>query len=273
MSTRPQPGDGFFWTEAPAGPALACGPLATLAVHLFTTRGWALGSPAPHEEAAWDEVARAMGVDREHLVRVHQVHGDGLVVRRAGAPLAAGPLADADIIVSDDPSVALAVQAADCIPLLLADPATGAVAAAHAGWRGLAARVPCVAVEALLREFGAAASDLVAAVGPSISLARYDVGADVRRRFEAGGFPADALERWFVAASRPDHWLFDGWQAARDQLIDAGVRADRLHVAALCTASHPDLLCSHRRDRAAAGRIAGAIRARPRAGDPRTDAI
>ena len=215
-----------------------------------------------------------MGVDRDHLVRVRQVHGAGLLVARAGArPASAGPLADADIIVSNDPSLALAIQTADCVPLLLADPVTGAVAAAHAGWRGLASRVPRVAVEALAREFGAAPANLVAAIGPSISAARYEVDVDVRRRFEAGGFPAEQLARWFLTASRPDHWLFDGWQAARDQLLDAGVAADRVHVAALCTASHPELLCSYRRDRTAAGRIAGVIRANRVADRQRTGAI
>ena len=166
--------------------------------------------------------------------------------------------------MSDDPSLALAIQTADCVPLLIADRTTGAVAAAHAGWRGLAARVPRVAVEALAREFAAAPADLVAAVGPSISAARYEVGVDVRRRFESAGFAADALARWFAPAARADHWLFDGRQAARDQLVDAGVRPDRLHTAALCTASHADLLCSYRRDHASAGRIAAAIRARVR---------
>ncbi|MHB8533638.1 MAG: laccase domain-containing protein, partial [Solirubrobacteraceae bacterium] len=169
ISTRPEPGNGFAWTETPAGPALACGPLARQAAHLFTTRGWALGSPEPPGDAAWDQVAAAMGVDRDHLVRVRQVHGAGMVVRRAGdVPIPDRTLAEADIIVSDDPSLALAIQTADCVPLLLADPVTGAVAAAHAGWRGLAARVPSVAVDALAREFGSAPAELVAAVGPSI---------------------------------------------------------------------------------------------------------
>lgn len=265
ISTRPEPGDGFVWIEAPAGPALACRPLTPLAAHLFTTRGWALGSPAPADEAAWDEVARAMGVDRAHLVRARQVHGDGLVVRRADRPApASAPLAEADILISNDPSLALAIQTADCVPLLIADRTTGAVAAAHAGWRGLAARVPRVAVDALARAFGASPADLVAAIGPSISAERYEVGEEVRRRFESAGFAAGALARWFVPAPRPDHWLFDGWQAARDQLVEAGVRADRLHTAALCTASHLDLLCSYRRDRASAGRTAAAIRVRTR---------
>ena len=164
--------------------------------------------------------------------------------------------------MSDDPRLALAIQTADCVPLLIADRRTGAVAAAHAGWRGLAARVPVVAVEALTREFGSRPADLVAAIGPSISAARYEVGADVRERFAASGCSRAQMARWFADADRPSHWHFDGWRSARDLLEAAGVPAAQIHASGLCTASHPDLLCSFRRDGMGAGRVAGAIRPR-----------
>ena len=169
-------------------------------------------------------------------------------------------LPDADILVSDDPSIALAIQTADCVPLLIADRATGAVAAAHAGWRGLALGVPGVTVAALAREFGSRPENLVAAVGPSICADRYEVGVDVRERFSAAGFPAAQIANWFLPGMRPDHWQFDGWRAAQDQLEAAGLTPANIHVAAMCTATFPDLFCSYRRDGKAAGRIAAAIR-------------
>jgi YfiH family protein len=260
----PQPTDGFAWVQAPAGPGLVSRVLEPVADHVFTTRMWTLGSAAVATDAEWGQVAAALGVDLAHLVRVRQVHGASVVVRRAAEPQRidapdATP-GDADIIVSDDASIAVAIQSADCVPLLLADARTGAVAAAHAGWRGLAARVPSVVVDALAREFGSRPDDLIAAIGPSISADRYEVGADVRDAFEAAGFSAVHLERWFLPGRRPQHWQFDGWQSARDQLEAAGLRPGNVHVAALCTASHPQILCSYRRDGRAAGRIAGAIR-------------
>jgi copper oxidase (laccase) domain-containing protein len=100
---------------------------------------------------------------------------------------------------------------------------------------------------------------LIAAIGPSISADRYEVGADVRNAFESAGSSAH-LDRWFLPGRRPQHWQFDGWQSARDQLEAAGLRPGNVHVAALCTASHPEILCSYRRDGKGAGRIAGAIR-------------
>lgn len=224
------------------------------------------------DPAPWDDVARAMHVGATRLVRVHQVHGAAVVI----AEDARDTYAEADIIVSRDPTLALAVQAADCIPLLLADPGTGAVAAAHAGWRGLAAGVPSAAVVSLTREFGSRSADLVAAVGPAIGACCYEVGGDVRDRFEAAGANGKQLARWFLPAPihspanpsmsgvtgprRVDRWFFDGWTAAREQLSEAGVPGAQIFLAGLCTASHPAVLCSYRRDGSPAGRIAGAIR-------------
>jgi YfiH family protein len=160
----------------------------------------------------------------------------------------------------------------------MADERTAAVAAAHGGWRGLAAGVPSAAVAALAREFGSRPSDLIAAIGPSVGACCYEVGTEVRDRFEAAGFGRGRIARWFRTEPpsssrnpsmpgiprllRASHWFFDGWSAARDQLEEAGVPAARIFVAELCTASHPDTMCSYRREGSAAGRMAGAIRSR-----------
>jgi YfiH family protein len=256
---KPQPSDGFEWVQAAGGPALVCSALRPLADHLFTTRAWALGSRSPAESEDWRPVAVSLGVDAAHLVRMHQVHGATVVVRRPG-DREPDALPDADILVSDDPALAIAIQTADCVPLLIADSTTGAVAAAHAGWRGLAAGVPGVTVAALGREFGTTPADLVVAVGPSICAERYEVGADVPARFQAAGYSRAQLERWFLPGARPDHWQFDGWASAREQLETAGVARANIHVSALCTSTYPDLLCSYRRDGKGAGRMAAAIR-------------
>jgi len=263
IATRHPPA-GFAWRATPSGPSLVCTALEPYAAHLFTTRPWPLGSASDGDRAsAWADVARALGVDEAHLERAHQVHGASVVVRRAGDPPRGDvPLPQADIIVSDDAAIVLAIQTADCVPLLFADRRTGVVAAAHAGWRGLAARVPEVTVRALAEAFGSRPADLIVAVGPSISAARYEVGAEVRDQFERAGFPDDQLARWFLPGTRAGHWQFDGWASARDQLAAVGVPADRIHSSDLCTAAEAGLLCSYRRDGKRAGRIAGAIRAR-----------
>ena len=267
--------------QAAHGPVLVCRALEPIAPHMITTRRWALGGGRGGDERrAWDDIAHTMGTG---LVRAHQVHGAEILVRRAGDR---GPetLPAADIVVSNDPTVSAAIQTADCVPLLLADRRTGAVAAAHAGWRGLAAGVPRSAVEALAREFGSRPADLVAAAGPSIGACCYEVGAEVRDRFTAAGFPVTAIDRWFFerpqpmpqnpsmpglgAEGRPDHWYFDSGCSTRDQLVSAGVPPDQVFLVELCTASHPGVLCSYRRDGAGAGRLAGVIRAGDRRRSP-----
>lgn len=270
----PEPNKSFQWTETAAGVALVCPALARFAKHLFTTRAWRLGSVDPafrHE--TWGDVARALDLDSDRLCRVRQVHGAGVAVVRPGQPL---PGADADVIMTDDPAVGLAVRTADCVPLLLADTRTGAVASMHAGWRGLALRVPSVTVQALAREFGSRPSDLIVAIGPSIGSCCYEIGGDVRERFDLAGFSRAELSRWFVSEPSPSprnpsyagsstglgpgHWFLDIWAVARDQLVAEGIPAHQVHSAGLCTASHAGTFCSYRRDGSGAGRLAAAIR-------------
>lgn len=280
MFTFPKPSDGFDWVQAAGGPALVCRSLEPFARHLFTTRDWALGSRSSAAgDAGWDEVASSLDVAPDHLLRLHQVHGATVVVHRAnGASFvaAAGRRPDADIIITDDPDVAVAIQTADCVPLLIADRRSGAVGAAHAGWRGLVARVPEVAVASITREFGSRPSDLFVAIGPAISACCYEVGEDVRSRFISAGFAPSMVAEWFSddplpSANNPsipglpnprrrDHWYFDPWAVTRDQLAQAGVPSQQVFVSDVCTASHSAHLCSYRRDGLAAGRIAAAIR-------------
>jgi YfiH family protein len=207
------------------------------------------------------------------LMRARQVHAATVTVGRRS-----GPLPEADILIAREEGLAVAVQAADCIPLLIADVRTGVVAAAHAGWRGLAVRVPGATVAALAREFGSQPSNLVAALGPSIGACCYEVGPEMTDCFVKAGFSTREVERWFLDAPlassrnppapglvlrrRVGHRFFDGWTAGRDQLAAAGVPPDQIFSSSLCTASHPGTLCSFRRDGPSAGRMAAVIKAR-----------
>ena len=257
-------------------PALVCRALEPFARHLMTTRAWQLGMPAADSSEAWGEVAAAVETP---LLRAHQVHGADVLVQRAGDRREIGPNhARADVIVTNDPTVAIAIQTADCVPILIVDRRTGAVAAAHAGWRGLAASVPRVAVDALVRETGSRVEELIAAAGPSIGACCYEVGEDVRARFLEAGWKTSMTGRWFFEAPQPSvgnpsmprvrgtdpgRWYFDSAAAAGDQLESAGVPRGQIFVAGLCTASHAGVFCSYRRDGAPAGRMAAVIRSGP----------
>jgi YfiH family protein len=233
-----------------------CEPLLEWADHLFTTRGWALGrATSASGRDGWDQVAEAMGVAPDHLSRLRQVHGATVVV----AGQEPGPLPGADIVVSNRRDLALAVQSADCVPLLVADRRTGAVAAAHAGWRGLAARVPGECVNAMNRVYGSRSDDLLAAIGPAIGRCCYEVGDDVREAM-VRAFGGREASSWFTDGRASGKWMFDTWASARTQLEAAGIPADQVFAVGLCTTSHPEAFCSYRRDGPPAGRIAAAIR-------------
>lgn len=271
------PDNGFEWTAESWGPALRCRALSEVAEHFFTTRQlWLRGE---QEATDWRRVAETVGVPLPRLLRLTQVHGRAVFVHRQGDALPGvrpeppageegdGRWPEADIAMTDDPTVALVVQVADCVPLLLADPSTGAVAAVHAGWRGTAAGAAPAAVSALAREFGARPERLVVAMGPSIGPCCYEVGDELVDAYRAGGF-AREMERWFLRDESGGLTL-DVWAANRDQLAASGVSADAIHHSSLCTAGRPELFPSYRRDGSGTGRIAAVIRGRRTAGDRR----
>lgn len=253
--------DPFFPVREPWGRALQCRTLPPEARHLFASRDADVRAGQPDADEVWARVAASMGVTPDRLLRAHQVHGrDVLIVRRADGPVVFDPQPVADIIVSDDPDVAVTVRVADCVPVLITDARLGAVAAIHAGWRGTALGAVRAGVEALAREFGSRPGDLHAAIGPSIGPEVYEVGEEVRAAFEAEGHGPAAIACWF-RPGRGDRPHLDVWQANMDQLIAAGVPEHQLACARACTASHLYWFFSHRAEGAATGRMVAAIRA------------
>jgi YfiH family protein len=192
------------------------------------------------------------------------VHAAAVWIIREGAPVPQ-PGPEADALVSNEPDVAVAVRAADCVPLLMADRATGAVAAVHAGWRGTAARAVVAALNAMEREYGTHPRNIVAAIGPSIGPCCYTVGSDLVDAFAAAGHERYLIERWFSTPPPPrgsrerPQLRLDVGGANRDQLILAGVPERQIYDSRLCTAMHLDVLTSYRAEKESAGRIAGAI--------------
>ena len=215
----------------------------------------------------WAAVAASFGLPAERLLLIKQVHGThASVVRRGGALPAARP--EADIIVSDDPSVAIGVRVADCAPILLHDPIRHAVGAAHAGWRGTAAGAAGAVVRAMQQTFASRPEDLVAAIGPCLGACCGEVGPEVVDAFRAGGAGQTSLAAWFSPGTG-DRSFLDLERANRDQLVSAGLRPDAIHGSGLCTKTHHEHLHSYRAARAATGRMVGVIRASGAAIEPK----
>jgi polyphenol oxidase len=242
----------FRWMRHAWGHALQCVPLSETALHGWTTRQLALhGNGA--SGASWEALASSVGRPASAVRQLRQVHGAHVVVAESGS---GDGVPEADGIISADPQWVLAVRVADCVPILMADARSGAVAAVHAGWRGTAAGIAGEAVRNLTARAGTDPADIVAAVGPSIGPCCYRVGAELVDAFQAGGHDPRA---WFTGR---DRLRLDLWAASRDQLLASGIPEERIHLAGLCTACHENWFHSYRRDGAAAGRLVGYIRRR-----------
>jgi purine-nucleoside/S-methyl-5'-thioadenosine phosphorylase / adenosine deaminase len=209
-------------------------------------------------DTEWRLVAGSLGVPPERLLLIHQVHGTAVAVRRKDAD-GTWTKPEADIIITDDPHVAIGVRVADCAPILLYDRRLRAAGAVHAGWRGAAARAARVAVGAMVREFGTDPRDLTAVIGPTLDACCGEVGPDVVDAFRSGGASEENLAGWFTPGAG-DRSFLDLPGANRDQLIEAGVQAASIFTSGLCTRTHYVRLHSYRAERTAAGRMLGAIR-------------
>lgn len=163
-----------------------------------------------------------------------QVHGARVAVLPPR-----GVAGEADAVVSDVPGRGVGVRTADCVPILLASPDGRAVAAVHAGWRGTAAGIAREAVRVLARRAGCAPGDLVAALGPHIGPCCYEVDRRVRERF--------AREEVFLPGVRPGRWMLDLGTANELDLLEAGMRGERIERVGGCTRCSPEGYPSYRR--------------------------
>jgi len=197
------------------------------------------------------------------MVTVRQVHGTSVKVVEAGETAAlrtvdGRAVVEADGLMTAAPAVMLAIQVADCVPVLVADVRRRVVAGFHAGWRGTAAGIVELGVAKLMDEFGSDGDDLVGAVGPAIGACCYTVGEEVRERFGARfAYAAELFEE------KEDGLHVDLAEANRRQLAGAGLRADKVTVLRECTAcarvNGRQKYFSHRAEQGFTGRAMGMI--------------
>ena len=232
--------------------------------HGFTTRagGVSIGAlrslnlakrPGEHPDALAENWRRAVdglapGLAPGGVAVVHQVHGAAVIAVDAPAgPFM--PLGEADALVTCRSGVVLAIRVADCVPILVAG--SGAVAAIHAGWRGVAAGVVAASIRAMRAEGDDGA--LVAVVGPHASGAAYEVGDEVVDGLVAAGLPIDVVVVGRTARGRA---RVDLGGAVAWQLREAGVGT--IGATGGCTLTD-ERFFSHRRDGEGAGRMAALI--------------
>ena len=213
------------------------------------------------------------------LVALRQIHSD-LIYRVDGTP---PQLLTGDGLVTDAPGLALAVQTADCLPIILVDRKGRSAGVFHAGWRGTLKRIVEKGVGEMRKHFGSDPRNLMAAIGPGVQGCCYEVGEEVRARFEAQFAYANRLFRevkesdpvrekyplLFLTARAPGHGelpmkiYLDLVEANRRQLLDAGVPPRNIEVAGPCTACHTELLFSFRAEKGVTGRMMAVAGIRP----------
>ena len=170
-------------------------------------------------------------------VTLRQIHSDR-VVRAEGLR---DRQEEGDALVTNQPGLVIGIRTADCVPILLLDPKTRAVAAIHAGWRGTASGIVVRTIDKLQAEYASAPRDLFATIGPAIRPCCYEVSADVADRFRTQ-FP-----EW-GARKNDGKQMLDLPEANRRQLVAAGLSPDQLFDSGLCTHCLPDQLFSYRRE-------------------------
>ncbi len=199
--------------------------------------------------------AAALGRPLDTVVLGEQRHGARVTVvaRGEGTPLPSGGRGHRgiDAVITAESGPLLTVLSADCVPILLASEGGEAVGAVHAGWRGTAAGVVRNAVQALGETYGVSPRRLVAAVGPAIGACCYEVDGPVIKAFGAG-HPA-------LKPVGEGHAMLDLAAANVAQLVDMGVRRDRIELLPYCTACRTDLFYSVRREGEPTGRFGGGI--------------
>ena len=161
-----------------------------------------------------------------------------------------------DALITDKPGYCICVSTADCVPVLLYDKTHRAVAAIHAGWRGTVKHIVQNVLEHMRQLYGTGGEDVLACIGPSISLESFEVGEEVYKTFQKEGFDMSRISLWNEETSK--HHI-DLWEANRIDLMDSGVPADQIEGANLCTYMHHEDFFSARRLGIDSGRILSGI--------------
>ena len=219
------------------------------------------------------QLGAASGKKSWPLVTLRQIHSDLI---HCVNKLPTGPLAG-DGLITRRPGVLLAIQTADCLPVILVDTKQRAVGVFHAGWRGTLKRIVEKGVGEMHHSFGTLPKNIRAAIGPGVHNCCYEVGSEVRQQFESQFAYANDLFRetkesdpvrekyplLFLTARAPGHGelppkiFLDLVEANRRQLITAGVLPKNISASSLCTACRPDLLFSYRAEKGVTGRMMG----------------
>lgn len=216
------------------------------------------------EAVAANRVAlcRELGIADDHLILPHQTHQTAVACINRHFLLSApaerqAAMEGIDALMTDLEGVCIGVSTADCIPILLYDSPHHAVCAVHAGWRGTVGRIAQRAISAMAAAYGTRPDDLVAQIGPGISLDSFEVGQEVCDAFQQAGFHISLIGRRYPSskASEMLRWHINLPLCNAMQLQEAGVKQEAIAMSSVCTFRLYDTYFSARRLGIQSGRI------------------
>ncbi len=197
-----------------------------------------------------------------HLLMPHQVHGtQNLLVTQNVLQGANSVLEGFDSISTNIRNVCVGVSTADCIPILLYDKKQNVVAAVHAGWRGTVQRIVALTIQGMRKNYSTLPENLVAAIGPGISLKNFEVGQEVYDKFEGAGFDMSLIARKFSCGitTNTEKWHIDLPLCNQMQLEHSGVLPENIMQSGICTYENNEDFFSARRLGLESGRIYSGI--------------
>lgn len=215
-------------------------------------------------------LAEALNMKLENCTYAEQVHSNEVEVvtsKHAGAGIDSreGAIQAKDAFITNEPGLFLHALFADCVPLYFFDPVHRAVGLAHAGWKGTVLQIARTTVEAMERQFGTKATDVLAAIGPSIHSCCYEVDDKVMQQIRET-MDELGIDNQDDSASIPIYENKDNGkynlslqQMNRQIMIKAGILPSHIEISSLCTSCRTDLFFSHRKEGGKTGRMAAWI--------------
>ncbi|MCR4603305.1 MAG: peptidoglycan editing factor PgeF [Prevotella sp.] len=206
------------------------------------------GDDPDHVNRCRRELCKQLGIDLQHLVVPHQVHGT--TIAEVSESTLGNTFEGVDALITTLPHTCIGISTADCVPILLYDADSGAIAAIHAGWRGTVARIASKTIDIMTSRYASLPSSIEAVIGPSIGLEAFEVGDEVYEEFRKQGFRMND-----IATFMNGKWHIDLWQANSQILQEAGISKTHIQTAARCTYTEYAHFFSARRLGIHSGRI------------------
>lgn len=202
---------------------------------------------------------KALGLDFSRLTTAQQVHADGVEVIKEqhagkGSLVYDDSLPNTDALITNVPNIPIMLCYADCVPIIIADPVNRAVGVVHAGWKGTVALIVRKTIQAMQKEFGTAAKNCLAGIGPAIGPCCYQVDSVVVDKL------IENFSEWqTVVTACNGMWNLDLWKANRLQLEQCGIPELNIVSCNICTSCNRSLFYSYRADEKITGRLAAAV--------------